>query len=142
MFKRIELDVVVLTVVGVFLIVRVIEWRVTRKWPPIKKALFSLKVEMIMMGVLLVVLIFSLPSTYYLESYGYPDQFKSVEEVHTFLRESNRVLLRMKEITYWLLLILTVGVLQSVYKFAKAIATSKVFDESTKQKILNLDDEN
>jgi hypothetical protein len=67
-------------------------------------------------------LLFSLPPSFRLESYGYPKEFKSLEEVHKYLQEHNRILARLREVIYWFLFFFTISFLPTLHSFAKAIA--------------------
>jgi L-asparagine transporter-like permease len=125
MFEDRDLTDILLPVMGVFVIIALIRWRVGRNSPPATKTLYSLASNLMMIGVMTFVMITSMPSTYRLERYGYPEQFNSLQEVHKYLREQNRVLVRIREVVYWFLVIFTCMFLQTIYSFAKTIASLK-----------------
>lgn len=137
MFEDTDLVIILLPVIGVFVIVRIIEWRVGKNLPPMKKALNSLKFGLIMLGILTFVMLISIPSNYYL--YSYPEQFNSFEEVHKYLLKHNRILMRMRDIIYWFLFFFCLMFLRLFYQFAKTIVTLKSADEGTQSKIFDFE---
>jgi hypothetical protein len=75
-----------------------------------------------MMGILVYALFLSLPHTYGLESYGYPEEFKSLEEVHKYLQTHNRILAKLREIIFWFLFFFAISFLPTLHSFARAVA--------------------
>ena len=122
MFSDKDLTTILLPVIGAWAVIRLVEWRTSRNKPPMKRALNSFTAGLIMMGILAFALYFSLPSTFWLESYGYPGEFKSLEEVHKYLQEHNRFLARVRDVIYWFLFFFAIGFLQMLHSFAKAVA--------------------
>jgi hypothetical protein len=122
MFSDKDLTTILFPVIGAWGIIRLIEWYVSRNKPPMKKALNSFTAGLIMMGILTGALYLSMPSTFGLESYGYPKEFKSLEEIHKYLQEHNRILARLRDIIHWFLFFFAIGFLQMLHSFAKAVA--------------------
>jgi hypothetical protein len=139
MLEETDINFITFALVGFVLILKFIEWRMGRRRTPIKKAFLSFRVLIIMMGASMLAIIVCLPSSHHFTSYDYPDGFKSFAEIDRYMQETNRVLGRMRDVIFYLILILGMGVLQSLYQFAIALEKSKAFDEGAKQKVLNLE---
>src|ERR1044072_885082 len=122
MFSDKDLTTILFPVIGAWVIIRIIEWYVSRNKPPMKKALNSFTAGLLMMGILTGALYLSLPLTFGLESYGYPEEFKSLQEVHKYLQEHNHILARLREIMHWFLFFFAIVFLQTLHSFAKAVA--------------------
>jgi hypothetical protein len=121
MFQDTDFTTVVSYLIGIWVIIIIVEWLISKNKPPLKKALNSFTASLIMMGILVFVMYVSLPSTFGLESYSYPKEFKSLEEVHEYLKEHNRILVRLRDVVYWFLFFFFISFLPALHGFAKAM---------------------
>lgn len=67
-----------------------------------------------------------LPSSFDFKMYDYPQEFKSLAEVHAHLKEQSRMLESLTDVVRWFLFIFALFFLSDLYKFAKLIFKTRV----------------
>jgi hypothetical protein len=92
---------------------------------PVARAWNEFKLSISAVGVLLIVLWFSLPSTPSLSTFGYPADLDALrpERLLRLLQDYNRALVRTTEVVYWLVFIFAWWLLSSLYSIARALAS-------------------
>lgn len=121
MFLDKDLTTILFPVIGVGIGIKLFDWYTSRNMPPMRKALNSFSAGLLTMGILVLALCSSLPSTFWFESYNYPEEFRSLGEVHKYLQEHNRILGRLRDVIYWFLFFFAAAFLPMLYNFAKAM---------------------
>jgi len=89
----------------------------------------------IAIGAMLVLLLFCLPSTPVLSTFGYPAGIQAVTQPQLLLgtlQDYNRALTRTTDVVYWLLFIFVWWFLTSLYAFSQAVTAAAGQSDSAK----------
>lgn len=108
-----------IVIVGLGLILRA---RIDRNADEAKKAIESLKLMTCATGAVLVVLLFLLPMTPSLSTFGYPDTVEEIqpaERLLEHLQSYNRALVRTIQVLHWFMFVFVGWFLTAIYAFTK-----------------------
>ncbi|MGA1983430.1 MAG: hypothetical protein ABSG84_13315 [Acidobacteriaceae bacterium] len=97
---------------------------------PLARECERFRFRMIGLGVVLLVLLFALPVTAVLGTFGYPTSL----EPHSLLQqlqESNRALVRTTEVLYWLIFLLIWWLIASLFRFSKELGSTRELTTDT-----------
>lgn len=95
----------------------------------------NVQIMLLIFGVLLAVMMFSLPSTPSLSTFGYPETVEDInnpEKVLKLLQRYNKAIVRTIEIVHWLIFISIFWILTAVYQLLQAYR-NKLDKETVKQ---------
>jgi hypothetical protein len=99
-----------------------------RTGDPLRDKLKDMQVMLIMFGVILVVLWFSLPFTASLSTFGYPETVEDINSqkkvLHLF-QKYNKAITRTTDALYWLLFTFTFWFVASMYQFMKILMVNR-----------------
>jgi hypothetical protein len=92
-------------IIGAIIYPRIVKHRTG---DPLRDKLKDMQIMLIMFGVLMAVLLFSLPMTPSLSTFGYPETVEEIatqEKVLKLLQRYNKAIVRTTEVLHWLLFI-------------------------------------
>jgi hypothetical protein len=115
---------------GGLIIIRIVEWRISKNAPPLKRAYNFFVAGLLATGLLVFALILSMPSGHFYVG----QNFKSLDDVHEYLREQSRDLARLRDIVFLFLLLFVGNLLQALHGFAKAVAALERNNEQGNRK--------
>jgi ABC-type xylose transport system permease subunit len=95
-----------------------------RQTDPLRRAWVLFRFNTIAIGAVLLLLLFCLPSTPALSTFGYPSGVQAVTQPQLLLntlQEYNRALVRTTEVVFWLLFLFVWWFLTSLYAFSKTV---------------------
>lgn len=121
MFNEKELLAELIVVLGLITFVKFLVWHFNKNADPHSQILNSIKGSLFIYGILIAGLWLALPSSYDFLMYDYPKEFKSLDEVHTYLKEQSRMLERLTEVVHLFLFVFAIYVLSDLYKFKTII---------------------
>ena len=133
MFNDNELLAGLIVVFGLIVFVKFLVWHFNKNADPRSQVLNSIKGSLISYGILIAGLWLALPSSFDFKMYDYPQEFKSLAEVHAYLKEQSRMLERLTDVVHWFLFIFAMFFLLDLYKFAKLIFKAKVHVEGIEE---------
>jgi hypothetical protein len=116
-----QMLILLLVVLGLILLVKVGEARFNRNASARGRTLNSIKAHLIIYGIVIVGLWLALPSSQDFRLLDYPKEFKSLDDVHTFLNQQSKMLQRFSEIVQTFLLALVIFFLLDLYRGARSI---------------------
>jgi len=125
MFKDKEMLAGLIVVFGLIAFVRFLVWHFNKTADPHSKVLNSIKGSLIIYAILITGLWLALPASFDFKMYDYPKEFKSLGEVHAYLKEQSETLGRLADVIHWFFFVFAIYFLSDLYKFAKSIIKTK-----------------
>jgi hypothetical protein len=98
-----------------------------RKTNPLQRAWELFRFNTVAIGAMLLLLLFCLPSTPSLSTFGYPAGLQAVTQPQLLLnslQEYNRALVRTTDVVFWLLFFFVWWFLTSLYAFSQAVTAA------------------
>ena len=99
-----------------------------RTGDPLRDKLKDMQVMLIMFGVIMVVLLFSLPMTPSLSTFGYPETIEDIatpEKVLKLMQRYNKAIVRTTEVLHWLLFISVFWFVAVMYQLVKIMTLNR-----------------
>ncbi|MCO6148582.1 hypothetical protein [Flavobacterium sp. NRK1] len=106
-------------IIGAIIYPRIVKHRTG---DPLRDKLKDMQIMLIMFGVLMAVLLFSLPMTPSLSTFGYPETVEEIatpEKVLKLLQRYNKAIVRTTEVLHWLLFISIFWFVGSMWQLMK-----------------------
>jgi hypothetical protein len=103
-----------------------LRFRSQRENEPFLRAWTNFRLSLLATGSILILLLFALPSTPSLSTFGYPSDLERVTQPNRLLgllQDYNRALVRTTEIVHWFIFVIVWWFISSVYSFAKVLTT-------------------
>jgi len=94
----------------------------------VDKAISTLQLNIIVIGILFILLWIMLPSTASLSNFGYPETIKDIQsnkQMLKYLQDYNNAIVRTTRVVHWFIFIFVWGFLSSIYAVIKAYNNSK-----------------
>ena len=94
----------------------------------LSKAIERFKITSIVFGGILLLLLFTLPSTYVLQTFGFPKNLSTIKndaEVLALFQTYNKAIVRTTEVLYWFIFSFVVWFLTTLNGVFKALANSE-----------------
>ena len=111
---------------GLIILVKILERHLDKTAEPGVRALTSIQARLIVFGIIIIALWFSLPSSSNFQMLEYPKAFRSLDEVHAYLNEQSKSLYRLSEIIQTFFAFFFLIFLSDIYRLAKSILAVNV----------------
>ncbi len=112
-------------IIGAIIYPRIVKHRTG---DPLRDKLKDMQVMLIMFGVIMVVLLFSLPITPSLSTFGYPETIEDIatpEKVLKLMQRYNKAIVRTTEVLHWLLFISVFWFVAVMYQLVKIMTLNR-----------------
>jgi len=114
----------------IFLMLVILNARLkSKKLSDLDIALIRLKYSAIAFGALLLLLLFSLPSTPSLSTFGYPEiteQINSDTKILNYLQDYNRAIVRTTQVVHWAIFLFIFFFITAILSVAKNLQTNQI----------------
>lgn len=114
---------------ALIVLAKILEGRSNRTADASSRALKSIKARLIIFGILAAGLLIALPWSIDFRMLEYPEDFKSLDEVHAYLKQQGKMLERVSQIIHAFLFFFIVFFLSDLYRSAKSILIANASDQ-------------
>jgi hypothetical protein len=115
-----------IVVFGLIIFVKFLVWHFNKNADQHSQVLNSIKGSLFIYGIMVVGLWLALPASFNFRMYDYPQEFKSLAEVHAYLKEQSKMLERLADVVRWFLFTFVMFFLSDLYRFTKLIFKTNV----------------
>jgi hypothetical protein len=122
-----HLLILTFVVIGLILLVRIFAWRF-KNVDRSTHALDGILERLIVFGLIVIGLLMAMPSSFDFRMIEYPQQFKSLDEVHAYLNNQSKMLERLSMMIQTFLYLFVIFFLSDLYRMAKSLAARRATD--------------